>query len=358
MKLLRYGQARRTRPLTHLLRPALAACAALALIQTAARAAPVPMPEKPKLHLAAAGVGFPYLPFIIADSRGYFKEAGLEVDIGVFSGGSKALQALLGGSADLVAGAYSNTLTMAAKGQHLVVVVGQVVCPGWIFGVSKQREGQVKSAKDLKGMRIGVSAPGSSTHMVVNYILHKAGLQPSDVSIIGVGQAAGAVAAVRAGQIDALMVNDPSATILTTDGSLKPLADLRTSEGNRKVFGSDYPESSLYVTRDFLKTHPKTIQATVNAIVRAEKWIAAATPQQVVESVPHEYLEDNKALYAQAFENSRHCLSQDGQISAQGAQTVRDVLAAFDPAVASANIDLATTYDNSFAKKAAAEVKP
>jgi NitT/TauT family transport system substrate-binding protein len=189
--------------------------------------------------------------------------------------------------------------------------------------------------------------------MALNYILHKAGLQPEDVSIIGVGQAAGAVAAIRAGQIDALIVNDPSATILMDSGDLIPLAEMRTEAGNKAVFGSDYPESSLYTTKAFIEENPKTVQAVTNAIVRAEHWIAQATPQQVADNVPPEYVGDDKALYAKAFENSRRCLSQTGTLSAEGAQTVRDVLTAFDPSIGSASIDLGATYDNSFAGKAA-----
>lgn len=330
----------------------IALCAAFGL-SCAAPAAAGEQPEKAELHIAAASVGITYLPMILAKQLGYFKDEGLDVTIAAFSGGSKALEALLGGSTDMVAGAYSNTLTMAAKGRRMVTVAAQVICPGWVFGVSKKRADQVKSAAGLEGMRVGVSAPGSSTHMAVNYILHKAGLQPADVSVIGVGQAAGAVAAVRAGQIDALIVNDPSATVLVADGSLVPLEEMRTAEGNRKVFGSDYPESSLYTTQDFIARNPKTVQAAANAIVRAERWIAKATPQQVVDNVPAEYLVDNKELYAKAFENSRRCIAENGEITAQGAQTVRDVLAAFDPAVASADIDLAATYDNRFVRKAA-----
>jgi NitT/TauT family transport system substrate-binding protein len=332
---------------------AIALCAAFELVCGSVTAVAKDVPEKPEVHIAAASVGITYLPMLVALQRGYFKDEGLDVHIGAFSGGSKALESLLGGSSDIVAGAYSNTITMATKGQHLVVVAAQVICPGWIFGVSQKRAGEIKSVKDLKGMRIGVSAPGSSTHMAVNYILHKAGLQPGDVSVIGVGQAAGAVAAVRTGQIDALIVNDPSATILTKDGSLKPLENMRTAEGNVKVFGSDYPESSLYATQDFINKNPKTVQAVANAIVRAEKWIANATPEQVADNVPPEYLEDNKALYAEAFKNSRRCIAQNGEITAKGAQTVRDVLSAFDPTVASATIDLKTTYDNRFVDKAA-----
>lgn len=92
--------------MTALWRQVSIALAIFAAVSTASAASGAPVPEKPKLHLAAAGVGFPYLPFVIADSRGYFKRAGLDVEIGVFSGGAKALQAMMGGSADIVAGAY------------------------------------------------------------------------------------------------------------------------------------------------------------------------------------------------------------------------------------------------------------
>lgn len=314
-------------------------------------------PELSEVHIGAASTGITYLPLILAKQLGYFKDEGLDVTIASFSGGAKALEAMLGGSTDMVAGAYSNTLTMAVKGQEMVTVAAQVNCPAWIFGVSKASAAKVKSAADLKGMRIGVSSPGSSTHMAVNYILHKAGLAQGDASIIGVGQAAGAVAAIRAGQIDALIVNDPVATILVESGDLIPLAEMRSQEGNKQVFGSDYPESSIYTMKAFIDKNPKTVQAFTNAIVKAEHWIARATPDQVVENVPAEYVVNDKTLYGKAFENSRRCISQTGVLSDEGAKTVRDVLAAFDPAVASAKIDLANTYDNSFAEKAAEVMK-
>jgi NitT/TauT family transport system substrate-binding protein len=314
-------------------------------------------PEKSEVHIGAASTGVTYLPLLVAKQLGYFKDEGIEVTIAAFSGGSKALEALLGGSTDVVAGAYSNTLTMAAKGQRLVTFAAQVNCPAWIFGLAKKNEGKVTSIKDLKGMRIGVSAPGSSTHMVVNYMLHKAGLKPDDVSIIGVGQAAGAVAAIRTGQIDALIVNDPVATLLTDSGDLRPLAEMRTEAGNKLVFGSDYPESSLYSTKRFVDANPRTIQALTNAIVRAEQWIAKAAPEQVAESVPPEYMVEDRKLYARAFENSRRCISQTGVLSDEGAQTVRDVLTAFEPSIGSAKIDIKATYDNSFAKKAAEKLR-
>ncbi|MBY3307613.1 ABC transporter substrate-binding protein [Rhizobium laguerreae] len=310
------------------------------------------VPEKKQIHLAAAGLGFPYLPFIIADHRGYFKDEGLEVDIGVYAGGAKALQALLGGSADVVAGAYSNTITMATKGQKLVSFVVQANCPDWVFGVTKGNKDKIKTIADLKGKRIGVSSPGSSFHMGVNYLLTQAGVKPDEVSIIGVGSSATAVAAVREGQIDAIMANDPVATILQDSGDLSSLAEMRTVEGNRTAFGGDYTEAAVYASKDFVDRNPKTVQGVTNAVVHAEQWLAQATPEQVFESVPQEYFVNDKAVFSRAFTNMRRCLSTNGLMSDTAAKTVRDVLAAFDPTIGTADIDLDATYDNSFAQRA------
>nr|WP_260858235.1 ABC transporter substrate-binding protein [Paraburkholderia sp. BCC1885] len=309
-------------------------------------------PEQPKLHLAAAGVGFPYLPFVIASSRGYFKQQGLDVDIGVYSGGAKALQALLGGSADIVVGAYSNTITMAARGQKIVSFVTQAVCPGFVFGVTKASHDKIKTYADLKGKRIGVSSPGSSFHMGVNYLLSRAGLKPDDVSIIGVGSSSGAIAAARSGQVDALMTNDPVATVLQDSGDLFPLAQMRNVKDTQTTLGGNYPEASIYATRAFVDKNPKTVQAIANAMVAAEKWMAQASPQQIADAVPPQYAVADKAVFVKAYSNMHQCLSQDGLMADDAPKTVRNVLAAFDPSVAAANIDLRATYDNSYVERA------
>ncbi|MFM0516038.1 MULTISPECIES: ABC transporter substrate-binding protein [Caballeronia] len=335
--------------LWRLVLPVLATCA---VVVNASAAGAAPVPEKPKLHLAAAGVGFPYLPFVIADSRGYFKQAGLDVEIGVFSGGAKALQALMGGSADIVAGAYSNTITMAAKGQQLVSFVTLASCPGWVFGVTRASHGKVKTYADLKGMRIGVSSPGSSFHMGVNYLLSKSGVKPGDVSIIGVGSSAGAIAAARSGQIDALMSNDPVATVLQSSGDLFPLAVMRDPAGTRATLGGDYPEAAIYTTKAFAAKNPNTVQAVTNAILEAERWMAQATPEQVAAAVPQQYALADKDVFARAYGNMRSCISRDGLMTDAAAHTVHDVLAAFDPDIGKASIDLKATYDNRFVENA------
>jgi NitT/TauT family transport system substrate-binding protein len=77
-------------------------------------------------------------------------------------------------------------------------------------------------------MKIGVTAPGSQTNLMVNYIMAKAGLKPGDASFIGVGGPASAVAAVKGGEIDALSHADPAITQLELAGELKTVFDTRS----------------------------------------------------------------------------------------------------------------------------------
>src|SRR5882672_10583789 len=151
--------------------------------------------EKPKLSIGVGGKTlFYYLPLTIAQSNGYFKAEGLDVEIQDFPGGAKALQALLGGSVDIVSGAYEHTISQQAKGQNIEALILQGKDAGIVLGMSKAKAAQYKSPKDLKGMKIGVTAPGSSTNMFVNILLAKEGLKPDDVAIVGVGATAGAIA--------------------------------------------------------------------------------------------------------------------------------------------------------------------
>ena len=309
-------------------------------------------PEKRKVNVATASLGLPYLPLIIAQQRKYFADEGIEVEIAAFAGGSKALQSLMGGSSDIASGAYSNTLTMAAKGQKLKNFVVQVRYPALTIAVSKKVGDRYKSLRDLKGMKIGVSAPGSSTHMVVNHLLGKAGLTSNDVSIIGVGTSGAAVAAIETGEIDAIINSDPVMTKLESDNAITIIAETRTRKGTEDLFGGPYPEAGLYATAEFIAKNPNTIQALTNAIVRAELWMQNASIDDIAANVPIEHMLGDKELYLASYRKMREAHAPDGQITREGAQIVLNVLAAFLPEVKAAKINVEDTYDNHFVEAA------
>ena len=240
--------------------------------------------EKPKLTIAVGGKNLLYyLPLTIAETQGFFKAEGLDVTIADFAGGSQALRAVVGGSADVVSGAFEHTLNMQSKGQALRAFVLQGRAPQIVLGINPKTMPGYKSLADLKGKKIGVTAPGSSTNVMANFVLAKAGIKPSEVSIVGVGAGNGAVAAMRAGQIDAISNLDPVITLLQRSGDLKIISDTRIVAEADKVFGGPMPAACLYAPQAFVDKNPATVQALANAIVRADKWIQAAGPGAVAQ---------------------------------------------------------------------------
>ncbi|HRC37780.1 MAG TPA: ABC transporter substrate-binding protein, partial [Rubrivivax sp.] len=138
--------------------------------------------EKPKVTIAVGGKNLLYyLPLTIAEQRGYFKAEGLDATIVDFAGGARALQAVVGGSADVVSGAFEHTVNMQFKGQAMRAFALQGLAPQIVLGVNPKTMPNFKTVTDLRGKKIGVTAPGSSTNVMVNFILAKAGLKPSDV---------------------------------------------------------------------------------------------------------------------------------------------------------------------------------
>ncbi|RAI46072.1 ABC transporter substrate-binding protein [Rhodoplanes roseus] len=331
---------------------ALAAFAGPVAAQTATQTAPAP--EKPKLVLGVGGKSLLYyLPLTLAERLGYFKEQGLDVTITDFGGGAKSLQSLIGGSADVVTGAYEHTIRMQAKGQEIRAVTELGRFPGIVLAVRKDKAAAVKSFKDLKGMKIGVTAPGSSTNFFLNALLAKDGLKSTDVSIIGVGAGMSAVAAMKKGELDAISNLDPVITKLVQDGDVVVMADSRTEADNEKLLGGNNPAAVVYLKADFIEKNPETTQRIVNAFYKTLKWLQTATPEDVAKTVPEEYHLGDRALYIAAFNASKPMYSTTGIIPEKGMKNALDMLVQFDDEMKDAKIDLKRTFDDRFVKKAA-----
>jgi NitT/TauT family transport system substrate-binding protein len=312
--------------------------------------------EKKKVTIAVGGKNLLYyLPLTVAEQKGFFKDEGLDVEIVDFAGGAKALQAVVGGSADVVSGAFEHNINMQAKGQPMRAFVLQGRAPQIVLAVNTKTVPNFKSVADLKGKKIGVSAPGSSTNIMANFVLAKAGLKPSDVSFVGVGASQGAVAAMRAGQIDAISNLDPVITILARSNDIKIISDTRDVAEADKVFGGPMPAATLYSPVSFIEKNPNTVQALTNAIVRANKWIQQAGPSEIVKTVPESYLLGDRAVYIDAFLKAKPALSPDGMIPEQGPATALRALQSVDEKMKNAKIDLKSVYTNEFVKKANAK---
>jgi NitT/TauT family transport system substrate-binding protein len=331
----------------------LLAAMAILFVPAAPIQAQAQKPDLEKVRLAVGGqTALFYLPLTVTARLGYFKDEGLDVEISDFPGGARALQALMGGSADVVAGSYDHTVQMQAKGQPIVALVQLGRFPGFVFGVATAKAASYRGPQDLKGMKIGVTAPGSSTQFMALLLLAQAGLKADDASFVGVGAGSSAYAAVKRGEIDAIVNADPVISLLESQDLIKVIADTRTLDGSKQVYGGALPAAVLYAPPAFTEKYPRTTQALVNAFVRGLKWMQQNSAEAIVKIMPEEYALGDKPIYTKAIAASLKMYSPDGRFAPEDEEIAYKVLKQFDPAVQNATIDVTKTYTNAFVDKA------
>ncbi|HYX93260.1 MAG TPA: ABC transporter substrate-binding protein [Myxococcaceae bacterium] len=294
-----------------------------------------------------------YLPTVLAQQLGLYQKHGLDAELINFKGGSVALTAVLGGSADVVSGYYDHCVNLKAKNKNMKSIVVYDQVPGLVLVVSPKATEKVKSIQDLAGKKVGVSAPGSSTDFFLKYILRKNGIDPTRVPVIGVGLDDTAVAAQEQGQVDAAVMLDPAVTLLQGKyKDLRILADTRTEKDTLAVFGGKYPGGAIYATTEWVDKHPKESQAIAGAIVETLLWIHAHSAEEIMAKMPKDVVGANPDLYLAALKNALPMYSKDGRMDPKGAQAVLEVFSQSVPELAKAKVDLSTTYTNEFVDKA------
>jgi NitT/TauT family transport system substrate-binding protein len=251
-----------------------------------------------------------------------------------------------------VAGAYEHTIRMQQRGQPIkgFALIGRGM--QLAIGLRNDVAEKVKGPADIKGMKFGVTAPGSQTQMLVTNWAAKGGLKASDIVAVGVGAGASVVAAIENKSVDGISQADPAVTILQEKNLIKIVVDTRTMKGNQELFGGSMPAACLYGQPALLTKTPNTAQALATAIVRANEWLQTAPPAEVAKAVPTAYLLGDKAIYEKAFASVRETISPDGIMPPDGPGNCLKFLVEGDPKIEPAKIKLGETWTNEFAQRA------
>src|SRR3954467_9326645 len=336
----------------------IALAATLALVGAQTAQAQAPKLEKTRIALSVGGSisQMNKGAYFVALNRKYFEQAGLTVDSTAFASGTAALQNLIGGNADVVEGSFEHTLRMQTKGQHLMCIAVFGRYPANVLVVRKSEAGKIKSVADLKGKKIGISAPGSSTHNFVAGLMERAGVNYKEASYVSVGTGLSAVAAMcSGGGPDAIVNLDPAVNAMVDNGDAVVLADSRTEEGTRAAFGGPYLADCLYAKVDFVKANPNTAQAIANAIVHAMQWLHTASIDDIIKSLPPEYYQADEKLYRKSLEKNLAAFQWDGIITNTAVKSVWDAISVLEPDFKAAKIEMEKTYDNKLIERALAK---
>jgi NitT/TauT family transport system substrate-binding protein len=294
-----------------------------------------------------------YLPSALAKAKGYFAEEGLDVEIlDIKGGGSQAASALIGGSVDFSANAIDHAIKAKTQGKDLIAVHSHVRLPVMGLVVANKYKGVIKSIADLKGRPLGVTSPGSQTHMILGYLLVKSGVKPEDVKIVGAGGSTMPLA-IEKDSVHAGMMLDPFFTVFLKQGKGYALVDMFTAKGTIEGMGGEVQGTVLLTRPDVIEKRPATVQKMVNALVKANKFIVHSSGEEVAKVLPKEISGDPK-LYAESFEHAREAFPADSLVTKEGVARVIETMRTFGAVPAEMKIAPESVYDNSFVQKALA----
>jgi NitT/TauT family transport system substrate-binding protein len=216
--------------------------------------------------------------------------------------------------------------------------------------VANKYKGEIKSIADLKGRPVGVTSPGSQTHMILGYLLAKNGVKPEDVKIIGAGGNTMPLA-IEKDSVHAGMMLDPFFTAFLKQGKGYPLVDMFTIKGTQTAMGGEVQGTTLLTRPDVIAKRPATVQKMVNALVKANKLIAASSGEAMAALLPKELAGDPK-LYAESFEHAKEGFPADSLVSKDGVARVIETMRVFGAVPAELKLEPESIYDNRYVLKA------
>jgi NitT/TauT family transport system substrate-binding protein len=296
-----------------------------------------------------------HLPWQVALGQKYFEEQGLEPKGYNFESGAKSIAALIGGSADFAANALEHAIKAKVQGKDLVYVYSSTRLPGFGLAVATTQKGEIKSVADLRGKLVGVSGIGAASHVLLDFILKKHGVDPKEVKVIAVGLST-FPPALEGGKIVAGMAGEPFFSRMIARGTAFSLGNLSNHKETEAILGGEYVFSGAITRPDVIQKRPQVVQKVVTALVKASHFIETKTPEQIAAAVPAELVGD-RAQYVEALRASREIYAPRGLIAASGVDTLVKALDSFGVFKDGPRIDVATTYDMRFVTQAAKDLK-
>jgi len=296
-----------------------------------------------------------HLPWSVAIGQKYFEEQGLEPKGFNFDTGGKSIGALIGGSADFAANALEHAIKAKVQGKDLVYVFSSTRLPGFGLVVASAHKGEIKTVADLKGKTVGVSGIGVASHVLLDYMLKKNGVDPKDVRVVAVGLST-LPPALEGGKIVAGMAGEPFFSRLVSKGAAFSMGNMSSLKETLAILGGEYAFSGAITRPDVIQKRPHVVQKVVAALVKASHFIQTKTPEEIAAAVPADLVGD-RAQYIETVRASKEIFAPTGLVTPGGVETVVKVLDSFAVFKPGQKVDVASTYDMTFVRQAMKDLK-
>lgn len=199
------------------------------------------------LRLAFCGQLLCVIPYEVARARKHFLAQNLDVELVYTRGGNAAMQALVGGAVDYAGTSFDVVLQAAANGASVRRFASTGRLPLYALATAPGRSGAIVSVNDLKGTTVAISGLGNADHALLLFLLDQAGIAASEVRLATIGT--NVFDALRIGQVDAAMVQEPALTLIVAAGG-RELVNFMDIDEARRHLGGPYEFMGVAVRTD------------------------------------------------------------------------------------------------------------
>jgi NitT/TauT family transport system substrate-binding protein len=226
------------------------------------------------------------VPYEVTRSAGLFKQRGLDVEFVYTRGGNAAMQALVGGAVDYAATSLDVAIQAYANVRADIrrfAVTGRL--PLFAVVTAPKTANQIRAIKDLEAKTVAVSALGNADHALTLFLLKQANADASRVQFATMG--VNLLEALRQGQIDAGLVQEPALTFLQQSGA-RVLVNMMDLADARRYLGGTYEFMGVAVRgKEFEQRRPEMVQLA-RALGDALKAMRTMNGDQLVAAIPKE----------------------------------------------------------------------
>jgi NitT/TauT family transport system substrate-binding protein len=289
------------------------------------------------LQLAAAGVALAQgriavgaasnselaTPIYLAEERGWFRDAGLQVEVVDFRGGAPAVQALVGDGIQVCICSVDHVVRL--RNRNIDGVLAVALDTRHSYALVTRAGTPYADLPALRGKRIGITSPGSFTDNTLRWALRRAGMNPDrDVEILGAGTGAAMRAAIDSARVDAgMVINSDYVAMVAAGGAnaYRVVQDFRTIP---------YPSLGLIARAGWLDRPASGGHAFTAAVVRAIEAIRA--DQSAAEAaLRRQFPNFGPAEITELAQDLQRRLAPGGRMGEAEFRNLLDVLSISDP---------------------------
>ena len=259
--------------------------------------------------LAFCGQLLCVIPYEVARARGHFTEEGLDVRLVYTRGGSVAMQALIGRAVDYAGTSFDVALQAYSRGAKIARFASTGRLPLFALASAPKAAKEIRSLKDLENRTVGISALGNAEHVLLIYLMKRAGADPDRVRFATLGT--NLYEPLRLRQVDAGMVQEPALTLITGAGGSVIANTMDIDEANHYL-GGPYEFMGVSVRLEERERRRDEMARLARALAKGLRDTRAIPTKEAVAALPQELITGaNRDRLAGILERYRQSLYPD-----------------------------------------------